>query len=134
MTVSDAIVRALAEDWDGSEQPPGATQKLYVTDSYAEGIHSRTEMPLEELTDERRAHLIHVFSAVGGGSEIGIGWPSKWHVLLSQPVALRLAWFILWTWWAKGTWCGLKRVIYYRALHRVVARLKQEGKHHGANQ
>jgi hypothetical protein len=35
--------------------------------------------------------------------------------------ARRLAWFILWDWWACGTWFGLKRWIWYKALGKKVA-------------
>ena len=30
--------------------------------------------------------------------------------------ALRLAWFVLWTWWVKATWCGIKLRLWRWAL------------------
>lgn len=46
-------------------------------------------------------------------NEPGHGWlahyPSK--------AARQLAWFVLWHWWGKSTWFGLKRKLWYWALH-----------------
>lgn len=35
---------------------------------------------------------------------------------LSPRTVLKLAWFILWTWWAKGTWFGMKTRLWYWSL------------------
>lgn len=130
MRLNDALHHAVSEDWCGNDAPPGSTTKLYV-EEYGCGskalIVSRDEVSYEEMTDERRKHLVYVFSGLNDGSEIGIGRPDEWFVILSKGVVLRLAWFTIWTWWIKGTWFGLKRAIYYSTLHKIVQRYKQEG-------
>jgi len=32
--------------------------------------------------------------------------------------ALRLAWCVLWTWWVRATWCGLKLRLWYWCLEQ----------------
>lgn len=39
-----------------------------------------------------------------------------WLVHFRQSEARELAWIILWDWWIKSTWCGLKRRIWYWSL------------------
>ena len=50
------------------------------------------------------------------GFELWFSWCNKWVMFMKAKEARRLAWFILWTWWGKGTWFGLKRFIWYWAL------------------
>lgn len=40
----------------------------------------------------------------------------KWLTWYPAPAARQLAWFILWHWWGKSTWFGLKRKLWYWAL------------------
>lgn len=54
------------------------------------------------------------------GFELWLGSPHEWHVFYSAPDARRLAWFVLWEWWAKSTWFGLKRAIYYWLLRNEI--------------
>jgi hypothetical protein len=58
------------------------------------------------------------------GFELWLGYPHKWHAFYRSDHARRLAWFILWEWWIKGTWCGLKRNLWYWALHIRVVEMK----------
>lgn len=46
----------------------------------------------------------------------------RWWGFYPAPAARRLAWHILWDWWAVATWFGLKRKLWYWALHRQVER------------
>lgn len=122
-TLNDRIHSALSEEWCGNkDHPPGSTQKIYVL----EGVKS------QEISGEvaHRDHhtlpgCVYVFSGLNDGFEVGIGFLDQWHCMLRRPTALRLAWFILWTWWAKGQWFGLKRVIWYGTLRRMLARWEQ---------
>ena len=50
------------------------------------------------------------------GFELWLGRPDKWYVFYSAKQARKLAWFILWEWWAKSTWFGLKRNLWYWGL------------------
>lgn len=43
----------------------------------------------------------------------------KWLVHFRRNEALELAWIIVWDWWIKSTWFGLKRKIWYWSLHQV---------------
>ena len=56
------------------------------------------------------------------GFELWLGTKSEWYTFYSQKEARKLAWFILWRWWAVGTWFGLKRCIWYWALRSIVHR------------
>ena len=64
---------------------------------------------------------VKVFSTGDDGFVLWIGYPHKWHFSVDRSEARRLAWFVLWTWWARGEWFGLRRWAYYRALHAVVS-------------
>ncbi len=66
----------------------------------------------------------HVYRTNNDGFELWMGYPNEWHHHMHSKDARRLAWFILWTWWAKGTWFGLKRWIWYKALNKHVNRFK----------
>lgn len=56
------------------------------------------------------------------GFEIWIAYSvgGKWLVHFDAKTARQLAKFILWDWWAKATWFGLKRKIWYWALHITI--------------
>lgn len=60
------------------------------------------------------------------GFELWLGTPHRWHVFYSAKAARRLAWFILWDWWIVSTWYGLKRRIWYWALHHDVQSWRNE--------
>lgn len=92
-------------EWCGNEMIPGDNLKI--------------EMPMEGSThpDGR-----YVYVTNNDGFELWMGTPHEWKHHMRANEARRLAWFILWTWWGKGTWFGLRRWIYYRALHAYVNR------------
>lgn len=48
---------------------------------------------------------------------------SRWKVMIPPKVFRRLALWYLWR-WAYGDWFGLRRLLYFRWLHRHVARMK----------
>lgn len=88
-----------------NDRPPGSTQRLKF-DIDEDGFY---QIACTNNND---------------GFELWLGNPSEWHVFYGAKDARRLAWFILWTWWAKGTWFGLKRKIWYKALNRKVQKRK----------
>lgn len=132
MNLNNFVHWLLSEDHCGNEAPPGSTTKLYVEEHLGNRLAVRKFVSYEEMTDDRRKHLIHVFAALDDGGSIGIGRPDEWNIIMDTKVALHLAWFVLWTWWAKGTWFGLKRAIWYSTLRRIIRGYKLEGRHHGS--
>lgn len=95
----------LGDGCDG-ERPPGSEQRLRFGEDEEEGTG-----PHVAVTD------------VNDGFELWLGTMNKWHVFYSASEARKLAFFILWTWWVKGTWCGLKRWAWYKLLHIKVKRM-----------
>ncbi len=98
MRFERAIMRALGDDEDGLT-PPGSSQRL----DFGESAYATTY--------NNQGHELWI------GVD-GLGW----QMFFRAKDARRLAWFILWHWWIVGTWCGIKRRIYYWALHRDVTR------------
>src|SRR5512139_3216821 len=60
--------------------------------------------------DGKPMHIARTYC--NDGFELWLGYRTKWLAHYRAEDARRLAWFILWTWWVKGTWCGLKRWIW----------------------
>ena len=88
-------------DWGGCPSPPGTECVLHFGDVYEE--------------TGRYSYVATTYN--NDGFELWIGTPNKWHVFYSAKQARRLAWFILWDWWFVSTWFGVKRKIWYWALH-----------------
>jgi hypothetical protein len=88
-------------------RPPGSTQRLRFgppDDAQGDG----PSFVAESLND---------------GFELWVGYPDRWLFHCRHEDARRLARFILWECWAKGTWFGLKRWLYYLILRRVVRQI-----------
>lgn len=45
---------------------------------------------------------------------------------LSTETALRLAFWLIWSWWFKATWCGIKRRIWVWAFRHRLDQRKRE--------
>lgn len=59
------------------------------------------------------------------GYELWIAYShGGWLCHFKQKDARHLAKLILWDWWVVSTWCGLKRRIWYWALHESVKKLR----------
>mgnify|MGYP001612174797 CR=1 FL=1 len=95
----------LGQEWCGTTGPPANHLTLYVEDPH--------------LRDRK-----YVFSTLNDGFELGIGYPHSWLCIIRKEVALKAAWFIIWRWWIRGTWCGLRTAIWYWLLNRRVNRYK----------
>lgn len=100
----------LGEDYGGNSAPPGSTQQL----RFGEIDPDNSERPYVATTGNN------------DGFELWLGTMYEWHVFYRAPEARKLAWFILWTWWIKGTWCGSRRWIWYKLLHIEVRELQKE--------
>lgn len=97
------IQNKLGDDFGGSASPPGSAQRI----EFGELDNNKPMYVATTRNDD--------------GHNIWIAWNGgKWITFFSQKTARQLAWFILWEWWAKGTWFGLKRKIWYMALSAIV--------------
>lgn len=79
----------------------------------------------ERDSDPGPMHNRPMFTAVtsNDGYELWIAYTGgKWLVHFRKEYARRLARFILWDWWAKSTWFGLKRKLWYWALRTRLMR------------
>lgn len=94
------VYYALGDTYGGSPSPPGSTCRLEFGEADDDG--RLMEIATTDNND---------------GFDLWLGWRSEWHVFYKAKHARQLALFILWTWWIKGTWCGLKRKIWYWGLH-----------------
>lgn len=54
------------------------------------------------------------------GFEIWLGTPDEWLCRMNRADAKRLAFWILFRWWAMAEWFGLRRWLYYKALRRYL--------------
>jgi hypothetical protein len=99
------IYEHLGDDYGGNPSPPGQ----------GKGV----DFGIIEHGDPQ--HIARIYN---DGFELWLGTMRKWHVFYSAQDARRLAWFILWDWWAVSTWFGLKRKIWYWALHVIVTNRK----------
>ena len=101
--IADSINERLGVDWcgkGGGMHPPGD--------------HLRWESPATGKDDEG----LFVGGTSNDGSDMAIGFRDGDRYLLSlrHEEARSLAWFVVWHWWVIGTWCGLRRRIWYWAL------------------
>jgi hypothetical protein len=78
------------------------------------GDHLRWESPANNMWNES----MYVGGTSNDGSDMNIGYrdADRYLLALRHEEARSLAWFIIWRWWARGTWFGLKRRIWYWAL------------------
>ena len=89
---------------DGMPQPPG--------DSLSLNFGEKNTRPGGD------GRSLYVASVTNDGFDFFIGNREQWFFHCRAPEARQLAWFILWDWWLKSTWLGLKRKAWYWALHQ----------------
>jgi hypothetical protein len=96
LRLSNWIYEHLGDRWCGSAVPPGDHRNL----------------PFGHKM------VAYVFD---DGGWLHIGWRDEMMAnRITAADARKVAVFILWDWWALGTWFGLKRKLWYWALHRKV--------------
>jgi hypothetical protein len=109
--VADWIFRNLAGDKDEYCSPPGS--EIWVEFGEVDPGHGR---PLYTATTYNN-----------DGFELWIAYTKgPWLTHFRASDARRLAIIILWDWWIKSTWLGLKRALWYRSL-RWICRRREEG-------
>ena len=100
------IHEKLGDDFGGSPCPPGSIASM-------------------EFGPEDEGKSMYVASTGNDGFELWVGYHHKWLFHCDEKHARELAWFVFYEWWAKATWFGLKRKIWYWELHKRVERYKQ---------
>jgi len=93
------ILDALGDDFCGNKAPPGQQTRL-----------------------ERKLSGVYVVDYHEDGGTLWIGYSDQWLVYMSIGESLRLARFIVWDFWVRATWCGVKRRVWYWALSRDLDR------------
>jgi hypothetical protein len=99
--IAEWIYRNLADEWGGNESPPGTSPRL--------------EFGEPDPDTGKPPYLATTYN--NDGFELWLHWGGGWAGFYRAKEARRLAWFILWDWWAKSTWFGLKRKLWYWGLH-----------------
>lgn len=98
-TIDRWLVDTLGDNYCGTKAPPGQQVKL-----------------------KRPLSGVFVADYHEDGGTLWIGYSHEWLVHMGIGDSLRLARFILWDFWARATWFGLKRRIWFWALTRDLDR------------
>ena len=105
LRLEERLYDALGEEWGGSAHPPGDHLSFHIRDYES---------------DQYGRPVYYVAATSNDGFDLWLGKSYEWDTSMSAPEARRLAWFILWRWWARGTWFGARRWLWYRLLSRKV--------------
>lgn len=97
----------------GHNVPPEAKTKRYIENH--EGV---VEIDREQSLNVEE---YRVFAPNNDGMELWFGYGNEWRWHLSNAETRSLFWWLLWEWYAKARWFGLRRPIYYWALRKQVA-------------
>ena len=103
------LMRWFGDEWGGNTCPPGDNLRL----EYG---------PLDE------GRPCYVALVNEGAASLWIGYPDRWLTHMTRSDARKLAWFILWRWWVRSEWFGLRRKVWYWALHRYCADIRKHPK------
>jgi hypothetical protein len=105
-TVEDWFYEKLGYEWCGNVCPPADMLTLRWTEMGKESI-----------------------AQVGNdGFELMLGTPSRWEWTVRREHAKTLAWFIIWRWWIRGEWMGVRRLLWYWLLRRRCGRSNKIGR------
>lgn len=66
-----------------------------------------------------------VFANNNDGMELWFGYPDRWTWHIGTEEMKRLTRFLVVDVWLKARWCGLRRPIYYAALHAAVGQTRR---------
>jgi len=69
---------------------------------------------------------VAVTNEFGSSLWIAYNHSGEWRFHTDARYAFRLAWWILWHWWVKATWCGIKTRLYFWALRKELRPLKAQ--------
>lgn len=79
----------------------------------------------------RSEHRDGELSVLGNGDSLTVVLGKTDFTLVRIPprAALQLGWFLLWRYWMRGTWCGLKLGLWYWAIGVKLDEAVREQKH-----
>ena len=100
------VMRAVGDEYGGNTTLPGDNATIH----------------LREYPEENDYLCARVSE---DAYSLWIGTAHRWHTHMSRDEAFVLGRFIIWRWWIRAEWCGLRRAVYIWALHRHVARFQR---------
>ena len=103
------VMEIVGTDWCGSANPPESRTL------YHEGGRE-----VAQPTDES-----YVISSNNDGCELWFGTRHRWYFHMNQREVRLLFKYLLVDWYIKARWLGLRRPIYYWALHHEIASWKK---------
>lgn len=83
----------------------------------------------EALTDGQYRDA-YLFTGNNDGSELWFGTPHEWHTHLDSKDVRRLFWYLIFEWYGRARWFGLRRPIYYWALRQHLKPLHKANAEH----
>lgn len=113
MSIETKIMEIVGKDFAGNDAPPYPRPLYYRCDG--NGL-------LRVETCDRDTQVI---SSNNDGFEVWFGWGDHWKHHMGEAEVRALFWWLLWEWYAKARWFGLRRPIYYWALRRHVRRFQR---------
>jgi hypothetical protein len=78
------------------------------------------------LKGQDRSKGYQLFASNNDGFELWFGWDNHWNYHINQYEVRALFWWILWEWYAKARWFGIRRPVYYWALRRHINRNRKK--------
>ena len=101
-TLEQHIYHWLSDEWCGNDVVPAST--------------------LSHEIERFDGDTYKVASILDDGFALYLGYSTEWKFNITRSQARSLAWFIIWDWWVKGEWFGLRRRAWYWLLRRRVNR------------
>lgn len=113
--INKLIMRLTGQDhWgDGQYGPPEANTFRYR-------VGNNKVIPRKDEDSDYQ-----VFASNNDGFELWMGWNNSWYYHLNQSEVWALFKWIAIEWYLKARWLGLRRPLYYWALHRHVEGFKK---------
>jgi hypothetical protein len=114
VSIEERVMKATGTNvWgDGQAMPPEPKPLRYR-------FEGRDMVPAE--AGDREYQII---ASNNDGFELWFGWNDHWEHHMGSSEVRALFWWLLWEWYAKARWFGLRRPIYYWALRRHVNRFR----------
>ena len=106
------IMDAVGTEFCGNRIPPQPRTVYYSDDG------SGREVP-------RGTREAYVLASNNDGFELWLGTPHKWYHHMGEREVRLLTRYLLWDWYVKARWLGLRRPLYYWALHRHLAKWRR---------
>jgi len=105
MSIYSRIMRVVGTEWCGSDTVPHSRTLYYADDGSGHEV-------------ERGSRDAYVIASNNDGFELWFGTPQNWYHHMNQREVRLLTKYLLWDWYVKARWLGLRRPIYYWALHK----------------